>query len=197
MNKSEVTEALLGVDYSSMLYTMHTLPEARDGGISGDVGDSTVNPKNMNVLINFALSGWSLAKTTMTCSHLRSSSAASSNATKLSREPSARTRGGRATYKVRPCRTVSHGWRPVRKVSRKGGEPLVSPGASGPPQRPGAERHVVAIGLWSATGGTFTTQQHIRITTTHYSRHCFFTITYVCVRTCTAINSLGGTNKHN
>lgn len=154
---------------------MQTLPLARDGGTNGDVGDRTAKPRNMKVRTRTARSGRSEAKTTTTCSHINCSSAASRRATNASRDPSGSTCGGNAMYNVRPLSTASHGCRAVRNVSRLGGgEPLASPGASGPPQRPGTQRHIVAIGLRRATGGPFTVQQ--RRITTHYSRHSFVTL---------------------
>lgn len=73
-------------------------------------------------------------------------------------EPSGSICGGRAMYSVRPLSTASHGCRAVRKVSLiGGGDPLASPGASGPPQRPGTQRHIVAIGLTGRRSGTLTT----------------------------------------
>lgn len=47
----------------SMLYSMHTLPAAKDAGTKGELGDSKVKPKNMNVRINIARSGRSLENT--------------------------------------------------------------------------------------------------------------------------------------
>lgn len=52
----------LGVDYS-MLYSMHTLPVAREGGINGDVGDSTTKPTYMKVWISMLQSGRSRENT--------------------------------------------------------------------------------------------------------------------------------------
>lgn len=84
----------------------------------------------------------------MTFWHFNFSSAASKRAISASLEPSGNICGGKAMYNVRPLSTASHGCRAVRKVSlTDGGEPLESPGASGPPQRPGSQRHIVAIGL--------------------------------------------------
>ncbi|KAK9679738.1 hypothetical protein QE152_g39758 [Popillia japonica] len=120
---------------------MQTLPAANWGGILGDVGDNTANPRNMKVRTKLPLSCRSLANTSTTCWHFSCSSAASNRATSASREPSGRMHGGRATYSVLPHSTASHCCRGVRKVSRSGGEPLVAPGASGPPQRPCSQRH--------------------------------------------------------
>lgn len=148
---------MLGVDYS-MLYSIHTLPTANWGGMFGDVGDKTAKPRNMNVLTSTDLSARSLENTTTTCWHFSCSSAASSRATSASRDPSGSMQGGRATYRVLPQSTASHCCRGVRKVSRNGGgEPLVAPGASGPPQRPCSQRHRTRRG-WSAVDGTLTAQ---------------------------------------
>lgn len=80
-----------------MLYSMHTYPEDSAGGTSGDVGDKTAKPRNMNVLMSMARSVRSVSNTTTTCWQLSRSSAASSSATKASREPSGSTCGGNAT----------------------------------------------------------------------------------------------------
>lgn len=142
------------------------LPVARDCGKSGEVGDSTANPRNMNVRTSTWRSVRSLANTTITCLHFSCSSAASSKAMNASREPSGNICGGNAMKSVFPCKTASQGWRAVRKVSRSGGAPLVCPGASGPPQRPCSQRHVVTIGLACAVSRSFTAQHEITLAVT-------------------------------
>lgn len=105
---------------------------------------------------------------TTTCWQLSFSSAASRSATKASLDPSGRICGGRAMYSVRPMSTVSQqAVEPadnrvlkVRRCADNGGPPL-APGASGPPQRPCAQRHVETIGLRGARGATFTGQQPV------------------------------------
>jgi hypothetical protein len=79
-----------------MLYNMQTYPEESDGGTSGEVGERTANPRNMNVLTSMARSARPLSNTTTTCWHLSCSSAASSRATNASRDPSGSTCGGSA-----------------------------------------------------------------------------------------------------
>lgn len=141
-----------------MLYSIHTLPAANWGGMLGDVGDNTANPRNIKVRTRLSLSGRSLENTSTTCWHLSCSSAASKRATSASREPSGRMQGGRATQSVLPHSTASHCCRGVRKVSRSGGgEPLVAPGASGPPQRPCSQRHSRTSRGRLAVGRTLTT----------------------------------------
>lgn len=62
MDKPERPEASLGVDHS-MLYNMQTYPEESDGGTSGEVGERTANPRNMNVLTSMARSARPLSNT--------------------------------------------------------------------------------------------------------------------------------------
>lgn len=62
MDKRKRSEAALGVNYS-MLYSMHTLPAAKDGGTRGEFGDRSEKPKNMNVRVNIARSDRSLENT--------------------------------------------------------------------------------------------------------------------------------------
>lgn len=101
--------------------------------------------------------------TTMTCSHFNCSSAASSRATNASLDPSGSMHGGNAMNRVRPQSTASHGCRVVRKVSRNGGAPLVCPGASGPPQRPCAQRRRRRIDWDGRIRRAFTTHKKVSV----------------------------------
>lgn len=138
-------------------------PAAIDGGSRGELGDSTLKPKNMNVRISVWRSARSLENTTMTCSHLSCSSAASRSATNASLDPSGSMHGGSAMKSVLPHSTASQGCRMVRKVSRNGGAPLVCPGASGPPQRPCTQRRRGAVGHGDRIGWTLTTHKEIPV----------------------------------
>jgi len=71
-------------------------------------GATTVNPRNINTLINAVLSGLLRLKQTNTFSHSSFSSANSSNETKLSRDPSDRTLVGMSTYNMPLTKSVFH-----------------------------------------------------------------------------------------
>jgi len=157
VNGYDRAETALGVDYS-IRYNMHTFWFANEGGTRADVGDRTLNPRNMKVCTSLVRSGLSLSNTRMTCWHFNWSSAASNNERKLSREPSLGIDDGSATNRLRPISTASHVCRTVRKVRRNGGGPSFIPvlGTSGPPQRPCAQRHVEDVGVGNARRRAFT-----------------------------------------